>query len=146
MQVVTGIVSLVLGLVGYGGQLISTVNWKLAQRLGLQEGDEHTEPLFRHLELNTAKWDLFTWWTLPVAGLLMLLDYPWWPYLALIACGVFVDSAGREIAKLWGLKAEGIETGTEKDARTFVVFLIVMALVGLWAAVFAVLNLTGVRS
>jgi hypothetical protein len=62
---VTGIVCLVFGLLCFIGQLISVINFDLAQQLGLQERDEATEPLYRQLELNTARWDLAVLWMLP---------------------------------------------------------------------------------
>ena len=134
MLVAAGVVSLLVGLVGFGGQLTSIVDWPLAQKLGLQESDEHTEPLFRRLEKNTAMWDVFSWWTLPVAGILMLLESAWWPVAAIFAGGVYLDTAGRELAKLRALDREGVETGTERDRRTRVGFFIVTAAVALWVA------------
>ena len=141
MLAATGVVTLMLGLIGFGGQFISTLNWPLAQRLGLQEAGEHTDPLFRRLERNTAIWDLCSWWTLPLAGLLMLLDHAWWPFVAIFAGGVYADTAGRELAKLWGLGSEGVRTGTAQDARTRLIFLLVTGGAGLWAAAYAVLEL-----
>jgi hypothetical protein len=141
MLIATGIIALVLGLTGFIGQAISSVNFPLAQRLGLQEKDDETEPLFRRLELNTAQWDLFVLWTLPLAGILMLVDHAWWPYVALIAGGVSVDTAGREAAKWRGLRAGGIRIGGEKDAKVFHGFMWATAAVGLWVIVFALLDL-----
>jgi hypothetical protein len=141
MLVATGAVCLVIGLVGWGGQLLSVTSWPSAKRLGLQEADEHADPLFQRLERNTAAWDLFTWWTLPAAGTLMLLDHAWWPYLAVLAGGVFVDTSGRELAKLWGLEREGIRTGTAKDRTTRLAFFIVTGATGAWAAVLAIIRM-----
>lgn len=84
MTVALGIVALAVGLVVVTGQLISTLDFARAQRLGLQERDEETDPLHRRLELNTARWDLFVLWTLPLAGVAMLIDASWWSWVALI--------------------------------------------------------------
>ena len=134
MLVTAGIASVIVGLVGFGGQLISVTNWPLAQRLGLQESDDSTDPLFRHLERNTAIWDLLSWWTLPAAGILMLIDHTWWPFLAIFAGGVYFDTAGRESAKLRALEREGMQTGTKRDGHIRLGFFIVTAAVGLWVA------------
>ena len=140
MLAVTGVIALMFGLLGYGGQLISSIDFQLAQRLGLQEKDEDTEPLYRRLELNTARWDLAVLWTLPVAGLLIILDHSWWPYLALISGGVFVDAGGREIAKLLGLRRQGVRVGGGSELRLALGFLTVMIVTGLWVAVYGLLE------
>ncbi|MBK5111604.1 MAG: hypothetical protein JJE10_09665 [Thermoleophilia bacterium] len=129
MTVALGIVALAVGLVVVTGQLISTLDFARAQRLGLQERDEETDPLHRRLELNTARWDLFVLWTLPLAGVAMLIDASWWPWVALITGSACVDTGGREGAKLLALRAEDIRVGTGQEQRNL------FALYGLLAAV-----------
>jgi hypothetical protein len=128
----TGIVFVLLGLFFFLGQFISAIDFSLAQQLGLQEKDADTERLYRRLELNTARWDLLVLWTFPAAGGLMLIDHAWWPYLALVAGGVYVDTAGRETAKILGLRRQGVRTGSARDARIFICFMGLMLLSGLW--------------
>jgi hypothetical protein len=131
----TGTIWIVFGLVVVIGQFISSTNFAAAQRFGFQEKDASTDPLFRRLELNTARWDLVVWWVLPVTGGLVLLDHPWWPLLALVAGGISIDTAGRETAKVLGLMRNGIKTGTTGESRVFFGFLGVMLLVGVWCVV-----------
>ena len=132
MMTATGVVCAVFGSMILIGQLISTVNFSLAQRLGLQEKDADSDPLYRRLELTTARWDLFVLWTLPAAGALMLVDHAWWPFLALVAGGVYVDAAGRESAKTLGLRRGGVRTGSDRETRTFLLVMAFIALLGLW--------------
>jgi hypothetical protein len=141
MLIAMGIVALLFGLLVFVGQFISTVNFPLAQRLGLQEKDDSTEPLHRRLELNTARWDLAVFWILPLAGILMLLDHSWWPYLALIAGGILIDTAGRETAKLLGLREQGVRVGTSQEVRQFQGFFGLMAVIGLWLAIYGLVDL-----
>ena len=122
MMTATGLAWVVFGLIAVIGQSISTFNFSLAQKLGLQEKNDATEPLFRQLELNTAKWDLCVHWTLPATGVLMLDGHPWWPCLALVAGGVLVDTAGRETAKVLGLRKDGVGTGSGTEARLYFCF------------------------
>lgn len=119
-----------IGSVGFLGQLVSSVDFQLAQRLGLQERDEETGPLYRRLELNTARWDLFVLWTLPLAGVLMLVGHAWWPYAALVARGVHVDAGGRETAKVLGLRAQGVRIGSAREVRLALVLLPLLTVVG----------------
>lgn len=141
MVIATGFVCLVFGLIGLTGQLISTLNFSLAQRLGLQEKHENTDPLFRRLELNTAKWDLFVLWALPAAGILMLTNHPWWPYMSLVAGGISVDTAGREAAKVLGLLHHGVRTGSDTEVRLYFSFMGMKLLIGFWCVVYAAATL-----
>jgi hypothetical protein len=137
----TGVICVLFGLVGFIGQLISTVDFRLAQKLGLQEADAETDPLHRRLELNTAKWDLVVSWVLPMAGALMLLDHPWWPFVALVAGGISVDTAGRECAKILGLREHGVKTGGRSETRLYVGFMTLMLLIGVWCIAYGLVTL-----
>jgi hypothetical protein len=136
MTTATGIVCVVFGLIVVIGQLVSTIDFGLAQKLGLQEKDDETDPLYRRLELNTARWDLAVFWTLPAAGILMLVHHPWWPCLALVAGAVYVDTAGREAAKVLGLHTQGVKTGSRSEARLYFAFMGIMLLIGIWCIAF----------
>jgi len=136
MMIATGIVCVVFGLIVVIGQLISAIDFGFAQRLGLQEKDDETDPLHRSLELNTARWDLVVFWTLPVAGGLMLAHHPWWPLMALVAGAVCVDTAGRETAKVLGLSRHCVKTGSAGETRLAFIFFGVMLLIGVWCMAF----------
>ena len=134
MTVLVAILCLAMGIL-YVGQVISVANLGLAQRLGLQEKPANVDPLFTRLEVWTARWDLVVLWTLPVAGILILLDHAWWPFVAMIGGGVFVDTGGREWAKYLGLRQEGVRTGSPSEQRALVIAYAGMILVGAIAIV-----------
>ena len=141
MRIVVGILCLAAWLL-YVGQIISVANFGLAQRLGLQETSDHADPLFSHLELWVARWDLWWLWTLPAAGILMLIDHAWWPYAAMIGGGAFVDTGGREAAKVFGLRQQGVRTGSPGQHRLAMgVFMYFIAIGGL-AIVIGLLEVT----
>lgn len=116
MRILVGLLCLAAWLL-YVGQIISVANFGLAQRLGLQESPDQTDSLSSHLELWTARWDLWWLWTLPVAGILMIADHWLWPYAAMIGGGGFVDAGGREAAKVLGLRGQGVRTGSQREYR-----------------------------
>jgi len=93
------------------------------------------------LERHTAIWDMAVLWMMPLAGLLMLLEHPWWPAVGLIAGGAHFDVGGREIAKLLGLRREGFRVGSEKEARNGLVALALISLVGLWLTIHCLVTL-----
>ena len=131
MSVVIGLVVCLVVTLLYIGQLISTVNFALAQRLGLQEKATRADPLFSRLEANAARWDLLSLWPVPLFGLLILFDHPWWPYLGLIAGGLLVDTGGREAAKFLGLQAQGVRVGAAGERRLSLAVYAILVAAGL---------------
>lgn len=138
MRIALGIVAVVVGAVGFLGQLVSAIDFSLGQRLGFQEGDEHTDSLYRRLEHNTARWDVAVLWTMPVAGVLMLMGHGWWPATELLAGAIALDTGGREATKILGLRSHGVRVGSDRDARIGQAVLVTLAAVGLVLAVHAV--------
>lgn len=130
MRLALAAVALLIGSVTLVGQLISVVDFALAQRLGLQERSESADALWSRAELNTARWDLAVLWTALPAAILMVLDQSWWPWVALISGGIHLDTGGREIAKFHALKAQGIAVGSPGEQRTFVLFLVLLSALG----------------
>jgi len=101
--------------------------------MGLQERAASADPLFTRLERNTARWDQITMWWLPLAGVLMLADHSWWPQLALVGGAAYVDTGGREAAKLLALRSGGVRVGGVREQRIYLVGTAVMATAGLAA-------------
>ncbi len=134
MTLTLGILFSALWLV-YIGQVVSVVNPQMAQRLRLQERDSQSDPLFRGLEHWTAGWDLLTLWVLPSAGILLLTDHPFWPYAAMIGGAIYLDAGGREAAKIFGERDEGVRTGTVGEQRLMMATYAVFAIIGAVAIV-----------
>ena len=130
MQQITGWIALILGGALYLAQLVSSVDFRLAQRLGIQERPEATDALLQRSERYTAYWDLVSLGWLPLAGLLMIADHRWWPVVALIGGAIYLDTAGREAAKYLALKREGVRMGSAGQQKTFFASYVLMALVG----------------
>ena len=79
VQITIGWACLILGALLYIAQLISSIDFKLAQQLGIQENPEETDSILQTAERYTAWWDLVTLGWLPLAGLLMILENSCWP-------------------------------------------------------------------
>lgn len=143
MQTILGIVLILFPGILYVGQLISSIDFARAQRLGLQEDPQHTDPLLQRAERYAAYWDLFTLGWMPLAGVLMLLDRPAWPYVALVAAAIYIDTAGREAAKTLSFKHEGVRVGPPGQHRWFFATYLVMGLLGLVVGWYALMRLVG---
>jgi len=129
---------LALGGALYLAQVISSVNFRLAQRLGIQEKPEVTDSLLQRSERYTAYWDLFVLGWLPVSGVLMIIDHEWWPIASLIGGAIYLDTSGREAVKNVSFRHEGIKMGTYKQQRLFFSSYICMALVAVALIIYSV--------
>lgn len=129
LQFVIGWSLLFIGGALYLAQIISSVDFKLAQKLGIQENPKETDPILQRSERYTAYWDLVTLGWLPLAGILMITDHGWWPVVSLIGGSIYLDAAGREAAKNVCFRHEGMKTGTNQQQRIFFASYIVMALI-----------------
>ena len=131
MQVAIGWVLLILCGALYLAQIISSVNFKLAQRLGIQENPKDTDPILQRSERYTAYWDLMVLGWLPLAGILMIVDHKLWPIVSLIGGAIYLDTSGREAVKNISLRHEGVKVGTNKQQKIFFSSYIVMAVIAI---------------
>ena len=141
MQLLLGWLLIIFPGLLYVGQLISTVNFPLAQKLGLQENPHESDPLLQRAERYTACWDLVTLVWLPLSGVLMILNNPAWPIMALFGGAVYLDAAGREAAKILSFKHEGVRTGSLRQQRLFFSTYLVMAVLAVVVIFFSVNNI-----
>lgn len=119
------------------GQIISSVNFPLAQRIGLQEDPKETDTLLQRAEKYVAYWDLVTMGWLPLAGILMVMNNSAWPLVAFFGGAIYFDTAGREAAKILSFKHEGIRIGSKKQQRFFFSTYIIMALISIIVLVYS---------
>lgn len=134
MQLIPGWIILIFPGILLMGQIISSISFPLAQRLGLQENPDEADPLLQRAERYTAYWDLLTLVWMPIAGVLMIIYHPLWPLVALIGGAIYFDTAGREAAKILSFKHGGIKIGAPKQHRLFFASYIVMAILGVIVA------------
>ena len=97
MAFVFGLVMVLLGLLAWGGQTLSWFAPDTAVRWSLTEDASEVEPVFYADVRGEALWDVFTLWTIVVAGVLLMLDVSTWAYFGLIGGGTYVYFAGRGI-------------------------------------------------
>jgi hypothetical protein len=131
VQVTIGWGLLILGGALYVAQIISSMNFQLAQRLGIQENPQHTDAIVQRSERYTAYWDLVTLGWLPLAGVLMIINHEWWPIMSLIGGAIYLDTSGREAAKNISFRHEGIKVGTNKQQKLFFASYILMAIIAI---------------
>ena len=137
MQLILGWLLIIFPGILYVGQLISSLNFPLAQRLGLQENPKDTDLLLQRAEKYTAYWDLVTLIWTPLSGVLMVINSSYWPLFALLGGTIYLDTAGREAVKILSFKHEGIRIGAPGQHRLFFATYFIMAVIGAVVVVYS---------
>ena len=138
MQIILGWFLLLTGGALYLAQVISSVNFQMAQRLGIQEYPADTDDLVQRSERYTAYWDLVTMVWLPFAGALMINNHDWWPVMSLLGGAIYLDAAGREAMKNLSFRHGGLKTGSSTQQKIFFASYIVMAVIALLVIAYSI--------
>ena len=141
MDVIWGLIVLVVSSIGWLGQAISAFAPQMAERLGVTEPEADLDTTFHADVRGEAYWDTLTIWTLPVAGLLLLLERPAWAYFGLVGGGMYLYFAGRGIIVRRIMQYLGIRIGTPETLRMVYAFLIIWGLVAAVTIVLAIRDL-----
>ncbi len=134
-----GIVLIIFtGLMGWLMQVIVTVAPSLASKLGAVEPEAGVDPTFFVDAQGEAVWDALILWVLPVAGILLVMDSPYWAYFGLVGGGMYLYFAGRGIVVRRAMQRRGIPIGNPDTLKLYYAFLVLWGLVGLVTIVLAV--------
>lgn len=123
MNVIWGVVLFIISSIAYFGQAISTFWPETAVRLGLTEAEADVDPTFYADVRGEAIWDTAVLWTLPVAGVLLLLNNPVWVYFGLAGGGMYLYFAGRGIVVRRVMQRSGVRFWTPQTLRVIYFFL-----------------------
>ncbi len=126
MNIVWGIFLTLLGLIGWCGQVITMLSPKLAAKLGVAESESEVDPAFAADFRAEATWDSFILWILPVAGILLALNNPFWVYFGLVGGSIYLYFSGRGIMQRIFMSRKNIKIGTPANLKTAYIFC------GLW--------------
>ena len=94
MNIIWGVTLTILSSIAYIGQVLSAFWPEAATKLGLTEAESAVDPTFYADMRGEAFWDAAILWTLPVAGVLLVLSHPLWPYFGLVGDGMYLYFAG----------------------------------------------------
>jgi hypothetical protein len=130
MGVAWGVVIVMVSLLAWGGQSVSWFAPKAAAKLSLAEAEEEVETTYWADIRGEALWDFLTLWTLVVAGVLLIIDAPAWPYFGLVGGAVYVYFAGRGILTRLEMQRRGFRIGTPQNVKAAYVFLPIWGIAG----------------
>ena len=141
MQIFWGIVVTALSLLCWGGQAVVWLAPATGVRLSLSEAEDDVEPMYWADIRGEAAWDLFTLWTLVVAGVLLIIDHPAWASFGLVGGGMYVYFAGRGISTRASMQRRGFRVGTPLNLKLGYTLLAIWGLMGLIVIAAAVVAL-----
>lgn len=143
MEIFGGVIVVALSLLCWGGQLISWLSPATGVRLSLMEAEEDVEPVYFADIRAEAFWDALVLWTMPVAGVLLIVDNPAWPYFGLVGAGMYIYFAGRGIATRLLMRRRNFKIGAPQSVKVGLLFLAIWGLMGLAVSVAAAVSLAG---
>lgn len=141
MNITWGIILTILSSIGYFGQVITAFWPDTAARLGLTEPESDVDPAFFADVRGEAIWDTTTLWTLPVAGVLLILNNPLWVYFGLIGGGMYLYFSGRGIIVRRVMQQRNIRIGTLETLKVAYIFLTLWGLAAALTMVLAIATL-----
>jgi hypothetical protein len=141
MNIIWGAILTIFSLFGWLGQTITAFSPKVATKLGLSEPESDVDPTFYADVRGESIWDSIILWTLPVAGMLLMLSNSLWAYFGLVGGGMYLYFAGRGITVRLAMQRRGIRIGMPKTLALIYVFLILWGLIAVVTIIMAVASL-----
>jgi len=138
MNIIWGVILFIISSIGYFGQAITAFWPGTATKLGLTEPEADVDPTFYADVRGEAFWDTAILWTLPVAGVLLVLNSPVWVYLGLVGGGMYLYFAGRGIVVRRVMQRRGIRIGTPETLKVIYIFLSLWGLAAVITIVLAI--------
>jgi hypothetical protein len=139
MNLIWGVLLIILtGILCWSAQVVNAFSPTLAARLGVSEPESDVDPTFFVDGRGEAIWDALILWTLPVAGILLILNSPWWAYFGLVGGGMYLYFAGRMLVVRLMMQRRGIRIGKPGTLKLFNVFLALWGLIAVVTLVMAV--------
>ena len=138
MDIIWGLLLIVFGLIAWGGQVLSTLMPKFATKLSLIEPEADVDSAFYADVRGEARWDSITLWTLPFAGMLIILNSQLWIYFGMVGGSMYLYFAGRAIFTRLELKRKGVRIGRSELLKMYFIFAALWGLIGLATIIKAV--------
>lgn len=142
MNVFLGVAIASLSLLAWGGQAISWLKPDLAVKWTLMEAEDDVEPTYWADIRGESAWDVFTLWTMVVAGILLIIDNSAWPYFGLVGGGMYVYFGGRGILTRLAMQRRGLRIGAPSSVRVGLIFLAIWGVMGVLTIVASIAELT----
>jgi hypothetical protein len=123
MSTVIGVVTVATGLFAWLGQTVTFISPATGAKLGILEPEDEIDPTLRIIEAEAEGLiDMLLVWVLPAAALLMLLQVPIWPYIALVGAGIYIYFSALIMSCRVYLTRHGRKVGGVASVRATYIF------------------------
>jgi len=142
MNLIWGVILISVTLKCWIGQIIIAFSPKVAAKIRITEPESDVDPTFFADMRGEAIWDAISLWTLPFAGILLIINNALWTYFGLFGGGMYLYFVGRGIASRLTMQRHGIHIGRPKNLKVTYMFLTFWGLIALVTIIMAVATLT----
>ena len=142
MNLIWGIILVSVTLKCWIGQIIIAFTPKIAEKIKIIEPKSYMDPTFFLDMHGTAIWDAISLWTLPLAGILLILNNTLWTYFGLIGGGMYLYFVGRGIASCLTMQRHGIKIGRSKKLKVKYMILTLWGFIAIVTIIMAIATLT----
>ncbi len=142
MNLIWGVILISVTLKCWIGQFIIALSPKVAVKIRIAEPESDVDPTFFADMRGEAIWGALSLWTLPIAGILLIINNALWTYFGLVGGGIYLYFTGRGIASRLTMQRRGIHIGSSKNLKVNYMFLTLWGLIALVTIIMAVATLT----
>jgi hypothetical protein len=142
MNLIWGVILISVTLKCWIGQIITAFSPKVAAEIRIAEPESDVDPTFFVDMRSAAIWDALSLWTLPIAGILLIINNNLWTYFGLIGGGMYLYFVGRTIISYLILHRYKINIGRAKKLKVKLMILALWGFVAIVTIIIAVMDLT----
>ena len=142
MNLIWGVVLISVTLKCWIGQIIIALSPKVAVKIRISEDESDLDPTFFADMRGEAIWDAISLWTLPITGILLIINNTLWAYFGLVGGGIYLYFAGRGIASRLSMQRHGIHIGNSKNLKLNYLLLAFWGFIAIVTIIMAVATLT----
>ncbi len=140
MNLIWGIILISVTLKCWIGQIIIALSPKVATKIRIAEKESDVDPTFFADMRGEAIWGALSLWTLPIAGILLIINNALWTYFGLVGGGMYLYFVGRGIASRLTMQHRGIHIG--RSNLKVNLFLTLWGIIAIVTIIMAVTTLT----
>ena len=141
MNLIWGIILVSITLKCWIGQIIIAFSPKVAAKINIIEDESDLNHTFFVDMHGSAIWDAISLWTLPLAGILLILNNNLWTYFGLIGGGMYLYFVGRTITSNITLNRIGLYIGRSKKLMVKYMVLTLWGFVAIITIIMALIEL-----
>jgi len=141
MNLIWGIILVSVTLKCWIGQIIIAFSPKIAVKIRIIENESDVNQTFFSEKRGEAIWDAISLWTLPFAGILLILNNTLWVYFSLIGGSIYLFFVGRGISSQLTMQRHGNHIGLTKKLKVKYLILILWGVIAIITIIMALMTL-----